>query len=70
MIEKSLFINRFVKPLLKAADENVIDVIYQNTKLNGEYVHIYTKSGGKQTVNVTADTPLMMVSDIVKNLMS
>ena len=70
MIEKSLFINRFVKPLLKAADENVIDVIYQNTKLNGEYVHIYTKSGLKQIVNVTADSPLMTVKDILKALES
>lgn len=70
MIEKSLFINRFVKPMLKAADSNIIDVVYQNSKLNGEYVHIYSKCGGKNTVNVTADSPLMVVSDIVKHLLN
>lgn len=68
MIEKSLFINRFVKPMLKAADGDIIDVVYQNSKLNGEYVHIYSKCGGKNTVNVTADSPLMMVKDILDAL--
>lgn len=70
MIEKSLFINRFVKPMLKAADGDIIDVVYQNSKLNGEYVHIYSKGGSKKTVNVTADSPLMVVSDIVKPLLN
>ena len=70
MIEKSLFINRFVKPMLKAADNNIIDIVYQNSKLNGEYVHIYLKGGNKTTVNVTADSPLMVVSDIVKHLLN
>lgn len=65
MIEKSLFINRFVKPMLKAADSDIIDVVYQNSKLNGEYVHIYSKGGSKTTINVTADSPLMMVKDIL-----
>lgn len=68
MIEKSLFINRFVKPMLKAADSDIIDVVYQNSKLNGEYVHIYSKCGGKTTVDVTADSPSMMVKDILNAL--
>lgn len=68
MMEKSIFVRQFLKPMLIAADNAITNVIYQNTERNGEYVHVYVRGTALAHINVTGDSPLQIAKDVLKKI--
>lgn len=68
MMEKSIFVRQFLKPMLMAADSRITDVIYQNSRYNGEYVHMYINDDAVLHITVTKDSPLQLAKDVLKEI--
>lgn len=64
-MEKRIFIDRFLKPLLKALDSNVASVRYMKSANSEEYVIVTYNSGYSQNVCITADSNKSIVMDVI-----
>lgn len=68
MMEKGFFVRRYLEPLLKAADRSITGVVYQNSKLNGEYVHVHINDEAVLHIDITSDSPLQIAKDVLKKI--
>lgn len=64
---KAYFVAHYLKPLLQAAEVDVIDASYREEG-ERELVRLTYRDGGTQDINVSWDSLIAITRDVVRNL--
>lgn len=67
-MNKTFFVRKFLRPLIKAVDKDVDEVYYLKTADGEEFVNICYLNGSKRRIIVTGDSLKAIVQDVIKNI--
>lgn len=71
MDDKKSFVENELKNALMKADSNIIDVIYiESCILDNEYVCIGYKDIAVKLIDITGDSGIAIMHDVIKRLMA
>ena len=66
--EKRAFVEQFLEPMLKDTDSKIVSVVYDKTPMYAEAVTVTWDNGNAKTANVTYDSKLAIVKDVLKQI--
>ena len=67
-LQKKLFVKRYLKGLMRALDESIINIQYKVTDENDEFVLIIRRDANRKMVNITGDSLFAITRDVIGSL--
>ncbi|MBQ3228713.1 MAG: hypothetical protein IJB43_09030 [Clostridia bacterium] len=66
--KKKVFVRDHLKPMLRAANLDIIDAVYEAGNSNGEWITITYRNGHTIKRDVSCDSIIALVRDAIKGL--